>query len=65
MLLRPACGRSIPTRRASEAAQKDGDEQLGAPAGDVYQSHSGDIMETLADLLEKAEDQLEALRKQE
>ena len=54
---------------AKQAAQKegdqDGDEQFGAPAADVYKSHSGDIKETLEDLLDKAENQLDALRKQE
>ena len=30
---------------------QDDNGQLGAPVGDVYQSHTSDIMETLADLL--------------
>ena len=52
-----------------QAGQKeedqDSDEQLGAPAADVYKSHSGDIKETLEELLDKADNQLDALRKLE
>merc|ERR1719464_1681959 len=40
--------------------QEDGD--MGAPAGSVYESHSGNILDTLQDLHEKAEAQLQELR---
>eukprot|EP00427_Karlodinium_veneficum_P011277 CAMPEP_0169093952 /NCGR_PEP_ID=MMETSP1015-20121227/17703_1 /TAXON_ID=342587 /ORGANISM="Karlodinium micrum, Strain CCMP2283" /LENGTH=678 /DNA_ID=CAMNT_0009154611 /DNA_START=55 /DNA_END=2091 /DNA_ORIENTATION=- len=38
------------------------DEDVGAPAGAVYKSHSGGIVETLQELFEKAESQLEKAR---
>merc|ERR1712232_1154468 len=41
-----------------------GDEP-GAPAAAVYGSHSGNILDTLEDLKEKAEEQLSSLRKAE
>jgi len=41
------------------------DEDVGAPAGAVYESHSGGIVETLQDLFEKAESQLEKARSAE
>merc|ERR1719223_1149635 len=41
------------------------EDDVGAPAGAVYQSHSGGILETLTDLLEKSEDQLGAARRKE
>jgi chromosome segregation ATPase len=43
----------------------DGDGDVGAPAGEVYEGHSGGILETLGDLLEKAKGQLDAARKKE
>jgi chromosome segregation ATPase len=43
---------------------QDSDEP-GAPAAAVYKSHSGGIIETLQDLLEKAEGQLDEARKTE
>merc|ERR1719333_1532448 len=43
----------------------DGDNDVGAPAGAVYEGHSGGILETLGDLLEKAKSQLDAARKKE
>merc|ERR1719215_491602 len=43
----------------------DGDDELGAPAASVYTSHSGNILDTLQDLKDKAESQLDALRKKE
>jgi len=45
--------------------QEDGDEEVGAPAGSVYESHSGNIVETLEELLDKAQSQLDALRQKE
>merc|ERR1719464_501586 len=41
------------------------DEDLGAPAADVYKSHSGNILETLQDLTETAEAQLADARNKE
>jgi len=41
------------------------DEDVGAPAGAVYENHSGGIIETLTDLLEKSEEQLDAARNKE
>jgi len=41
------------------------DDGFGAPAAAVYKSQSGGILGTLSDLLEKAEDQLDASRKKE
>merc|ERR1719328_347083 len=41
------------------------DASFGAPAATVYESHSGGILETLQNLLEKAEAQLDTARKQE
>jgi len=45
--------------------QSDSDSDTGAPAGSVYESHSGNIVDTLTGLLEKAEEQLSAARNQE
>merc|ERR1719410_971521 len=47
------------------AADADSDDQAAAPAGAVYASQSGSIVDTLENLLEKAETQLDALRKKE
>merc|ERR1719429_177426 len=47
------------------ASDSSDDEALGAPAADVYGSHSGNIVETLQDLLEQAEAQLADARKKE
>ena len=48
-------------------AQRDSDDEQdsGAPAAAVYKSQSGGIVDTIQDLLEKAEDQLAELRKRE
>jgi hypothetical protein len=43
----------------------DDDDEPGAPAGEVYESHSGGIIATLEDLLSKAEAQLDDARKKE
>merc|ERR1719416_358551 len=50
-----------------QQSQKDGDddEAPGAPAGAVYESQSGGIVDTLQDLTEKAEAQLADLRQKE
>mmetsp|Transcript_76968 Transcript_76968/g.133175 ORF Transcript_76968/g.133175 Transcript_76968/m.133175 type:complete len:694 (+) Transcript_76968:71-2152(+) len=43
----------------------DSDASLGAPAASVYESHSGTIVDTLQDLLEKAQSQLSSIQKSE
>jgi len=48
-----------------QSQQGAGDEELGAPAAAVYKSHSGGIFDVLEDMLEKAEGQLNDLRKAE
>ena len=49
----------------STQTASDDDEELGAPASAVYESHSANILDTLEDLKEKAEEQLSAVRKAE
>merc|ERR1719217_1473863 len=44
---------------------EDGDDATGAPAGAVYEGHSGGILDTLGDLMEKAQGQLDDARKKE
>merc|ERR1719512_197746 len=52
--------------QSEQQAQDDAnDEDMGAPAGDVYKSHSGNILETLQDLTGKAEAQLADARNKE
>jgi hypothetical protein len=41
------------------------DEESSAPAGDVYQSKSGNIVDVLEDMKDKADDQLATVRKAE
>merc|ERR1712085_3535 len=50
-----------------QSAQKesDDDDEAGAPAAAVYKSQSGGIVDTIQDLLGKAEDQLADIRKTE
>merc|ERR1740121_2742947 len=50
-----------------QASQKgsDEDEAPGAPDAAVYESHSGDIVQTLQDLTDKAEGQLSTARNTE
>merc|ERR1719361_2020278 len=50
--------------QSSQAAQDD-DEALGAPDVAAYKGQSGGIIDTLGDLLEKAEGQLAEARKKE
>jgi len=50
------------THKAQDA---DTDEAPGAPAGAVYASQSGNVVDVLQDLLEKAESQLAETRKKE
>merc|ERR1719159_340232 len=44
---------------------EDDDADLGAPAPDVYKSHSGGIVDTLTDMKDKAEGELSEARKAE
>merc|ERR1711972_1126370 len=50
---------------SQKAQDSDDDEAPGAPAGAVYESQSGGIVDALQDLAEKAEAQLADLRKKE
>merc|ERR1719221_1397206 len=50
---------------SQKASDTSDDEALGAPAADVYESHSGNIVDTLQDLLGEAEAQLADARKKE
>jgi chromosome segregation ATPase len=50
---------------SSDSDDDDDDAAAGAPAGEVYKSQSGSIVETLEDLLEKAQTQLDDARKKE
>merc|ERR1711920_182387 len=43
----------------------EADDELGSPAAAVYKTHSGNILDVLEDLKEKAEGQLSDLRKAE
>ena len=43
----------------------DGEDSLGAPASSVYECHSGGIVDTLNDLFDKAEVQLDDARRTE
>merc|ERR1719270_1318607 len=44
---------------------EDADDELGSPAAAAYKTHSGNILDVLEDLKEKAEGQLSDLRKAE
>merc|ERR1719291_733688 len=50
---------------AQKAKDSADDDEVGAPAADVYRSHSGNIVDTLQDLTEKAEAQLSDARSKE
>merc|ERR1719478_1663554 len=57
---------SADAKRLTALAQTDEEDQdTGAPAAAVYESHSGGILDTLAGLLEKAESQLDEARAKE
>merc|ERR1719171_3068505 len=49
----------------SSQESEDGSDSLGAPAAQVYKNKSGGIIETMQDLYDKAEAQLEEARKAE
>ena len=48
-----------------KSAETDGEDRLGAPAASVSEGHSGGIVDTLNDLLDRAEAQLDDARKTE
>merc|ERR1719498_1185882 len=48
-----------------QSSSEDASDALGAPAAAVYKGKSGGIIETMQDLYEKAEAQLEEARKTE
>lgn len=48
-----------------QTTNDDSDEEMGAPAAAVYESHSGGIIDTLNNLLGKAEGQLDSATKAE
>merc|ERR1719331_1621592 len=48
-----------------QSSSDDSDSDANAPAAEVYESHSGGIVDTLNGLLEKAEGQLDAATKAE
>mmetsp|Transcript_29933 Transcript_29933/g.69032 ORF Transcript_29933/g.69032 Transcript_29933/m.69032 type:complete len:704 (+) Transcript_29933:89-2200(+) len=50
--------------QSKENADED-DEELGAPAAAVYKTHSSSILDILADMKDKAEEELASLRKSE
>merc|ERR1719163_1029035 len=57
---------SADAKRLTALAQTgEEDQDTGAPAAAVYESHSGGILDTLAGLLEKAEAQLDEARAKE
>merc|ERR1719487_3139796 len=49
----------------SQQGSDDDDAELGAPAAAVYESKSGGIVDVLADMKDKAESELDELRKAE
>merc|ERR1719277_1927499 len=50
---------------SQKASDTSDDEAFGAQAADVYESHSGNIVETLQNLMEQAEAQVADARKKE
>jgi len=50
---------------SDKSEDTDSDASLAAPAASVYESHSGSILDTLQDLLEKAQAQLTSIQKSE
>merc|ERR1719191_1124228 len=48
-----------------QSGSDDQDQELGAPAAAVYKTHSTSIFDVLEDMKEKAEGQLDDLRKAE
>mmetsp|Transcript_63394 Transcript_63394/g.151308 ORF Transcript_63394/g.151308 Transcript_63394/m.151308 type:complete len:690 (+) Transcript_63394:78-2147(+) len=52
-------------QRSKDAEEDDSDDSFGAPDPSTYENHSGSIIETLEDLLDKAREQLAESRKKE
>mmetsp|Transcript_97322 Transcript_97322/g.177945 ORF Transcript_97322/g.177945 Transcript_97322/m.177945 type:complete len:684 (+) Transcript_97322:59-2110(+) len=50
---------------SDKSEDSDSDASLSAPDASVYESHSGSIVDTLQDLLEKAQSQLASIQKSE
>lgn len=48
-----------------QSQSSDEDGEPGAPEAAAYEGHSGNIIETISDLLDKAEEQLDAARQKE
>ena len=44
--------------QGTKSAETDGEDKSGAPAASVYEGHSGGIVDTLKDLLDKSQAQL-------
>lgn len=58
--------RLVALAQADESEDSDEDDQdMGAPDADAYKSHSGSIIDVLEDMKEKAESQLNEVRKAE
>merc|ERR1719506_3078519 len=53
------------SKLSSFVQTQESDEETGAPAGEVYESKSGGIVDTLNGLLDKAQGQLDAATKEE
>merc|ERR1719375_424657 len=53
------------SKAAESDTEEDDDTAPGAPDAAVYESHSGDIVSVLEDLLDKAKAQLDDARKKE
>ena len=51
-----------PLTSDTKSEETDGEDSLGAPAGSVYEGHSGEIVDTPNDLLDNAEAQLDDAR---
>jgi len=56
---------TVLVQSSQESEDADSDLSFGAPAAAVYQSKSGGVVQTLQDLLDKAEGQLQQARKRE
>ena len=54
--------RLTPLTSDTKSEETDGEDSLGAPAGSVYEGHSGEIVDTPNDVLDKAEAQLDDAR---
>jgi hypothetical protein len=64
-MLSSADGSRLTALLQSSTESEDGDEDMGAPAAAVYESHSGGIIDVLTGLQEDAEKQLADARKKE